>query len=159
MGDSKYASGERDLAERLRREAEASRPDFSEELHRRICLVIEQGDAPSPRPEKRAPGFPRMWATVAATLLVAGAVLLAWQSYNPQVVDPGTTVEETSPEAVAEELAELSTVTQDTVEGALQVDSHLAAEGWAHLDHDAQVATELILDQLPLDMLASSKEP
>ncbi len=164
MDKIKYAAGERGLAERLRREAEASHPAFSEELHQRICLVVEQGDLPSPPRERTSPIGRRLWTSVAATLLLVGSVLLGWQLKNlevaqPEMPQPEGVENDTSLAMVSAELGGLSDVTNRTTDGALRMDSALTTKGWAHLDHDARLATELVLNQFPLDMLVSNSEP
>ena len=169
MDSRKYARGEGALAERLRREAVASRPAFSEELYQRICLVIEQDDPPSPPREQPSRSGGRVWMALAATLLLAGTVLLAWrlnspeiappQVAQPKITQPENSANDTSLALMSQELDGLSDVTQRTADGALRMDSALTTEGWAYLDHDARLATELVLDQLPLDMLASSEDP
>jgi len=158
MDKNKYTTDERGLAERLRREAEADRPAFSEELHQRICLMVEQSDVPSP-PKKASPTGRRVWVAIAATIVLAGTVLLAWRPPGPEVVEIDNTEEDATLAAVSEELEGLTDVTQLTTDGALRMDLALTTEGWADLDHDARLATELVLNQLPLDMLASSEEP
>ena len=159
MSKRTIRGNERVLADRLRREAEASRPAFSEELHERICLVTNQGDAPSrsetasPRPEIPSPRPDRrLWLTAAATLLLAGASLLAWQlniNSDTQVSNPNTPAPVTPNDdgPMDQDLAGFSEITDSTAAGALLVDSILTTEGWAYLDHDARVATELVLNQ------------
>lgn len=165
MSKRTIRSNERVLADRLRREAEASRPAFSEELHERICLVIERGDAPSPlKMPSSPPEIPsrpkrRLWLTVAATLLLAGTSLLAWQLSNSNTPGPVTAIDDGSIAMISQDLDGFSEMTDNTMAGALLVDSALTTEGWAYLDHDARMATGLVLNQLPLDTLASSVEP
>jgi hypothetical protein len=154
------------LADRLRREAEASRPAFSEELYERICLVVKLDDGLSP-PETASPRSEtasprpnrRLWLSVAATLLLAGTSLLAWQLNNPNTPVTLPPIDNNSIASIPQDLDGISEITDNTAAGALLVDSALTTEGWAYLDHDARVATELILNQLPLDALASSVEP
>ena len=166
MSKRTIRGNERVLADRLRREAEASRPAFSEELHERICLVTNQGDAPSrsetasPRPEIPSPRPDRrLWLTAAATLLLAGASLLAWQLNNPNPSVPLTPIDNGPIAGVSQDLDGFGEITDSTAAGALLVDSALTTEGWAYLDHDARVATELVLNQLSLDTLVSNVEP
>ena len=60
------------LADRLRRDAQVTRPEFSQELHERIRQVVQQDDMSPVRRSSRA-----HWQQYLAPLTVAAALLLA----------------------------------------------------------------------------------
>lgn len=136
------------LAARLKLEAQATRPAFSEALHARICQALDDSEPPVPRRRLRW-RWRDHWALVAiaATLLV-GVSLAVWWSRK----GPGPT-EVPSEVAVA---AGPDMITGPTVRAAedvgMLVDSTFSEGQWAYLDHDAQVAVRLLMDQLPLDV-------
>jgi len=150
---------ERALAARLKHEAEAMRPEFSESLHARICEAIRQGEArtpPVPVPAWRQ----RRWiSAVAAAACVLGVSLAARQWIGPSAPQPrpvGPVVEETDLPEVPDPLQELSEVTVEPRRKVelvgLMVDSNLTVDQWASLNHDARLATRMLIDQLPFDV-------
>lgn len=167
---------ERRLAERLRSEAEAQRPAFSEELHRRIV------DAVAPRNVRpRTTGGRRTWLAVALVAGVVIAATVAVSRYLDRETPEGPVPRETAvapreklpspepppqpklpppqrklppPQPVEQpRLDPLDAVAGGTAEtvGNL-VDATLTKSQWAYLDHDARLAADLMLAQLPLDL-------
>ncbi len=155
MVDPLQTDEERRLADRLRGEARATRPEFSDALHARICQSLKPQATP---PARRAAGWrsKRTWlsAAVATTVLVGAAILASWLGRSP---GPGIPHE---PGGFAnidlqETSADPDMITAPTGEVAerlaLMVDEALTTGQWAYLDHDARVAVGLLLDQLPFD--------
>jgi hypothetical protein len=185
---------EQRLAERLRREAQAARPVFSEQLHARICRAVQQYDAgvrvqgaapahpglpetaesPAVNPEastapQRAHGvrhlriLPRRWwqrfgwlrVAVAAALLLSVPLAAWWLHRSPGLgVGPGEIGR--APLEVPEAVPDPDMITGPVARTAehlrLLVDPTASAGQWAYLDHDARVAYQLLMDQLPLDI-------
>lgn len=166
-----------DMADRLRQEAKRTRPAFSESLHARICRAVEQGEmAEPPRPAAR-PRSRRVTiaAAVAATLAV-GVAYLMWQGDSPSgpfspsgsVPNPGDIVDSAGQEkdiveprpGMDEEFPSPTDVPGNLVVdiGSL-VDSTMTNRRWAYLDHDAQLAARMLLDQLPGSIAWPEEEP
>jgi hypothetical protein len=153
---------ERALAERLKGEAQASRPAFSEDLHARICGAVRAGQAGPDRPRDALAGRAR-WAYVAlAAACLVGAAALAWRLTTPAVSPanaPDTAKLPAGPSSPPTDLETLTGIPDRTAEhvGAL-VESTLANQQWAYLDHDARLAADMLLDQFPLE-IASAGQP
>ncbi len=153
---------EKALADRLNREAAASRVAFSEDLHARICGALRQSETPAAQLPAAATW--RRWvpAAVAATVVV-GASLLAWQLVgNPQPEPVHTDVTASLPEP-PDLLPALDEVIRGMTERpaervGMMVDSTLGSGQWAYLDHDARLAVVLLTDPLPFE-IASIGEP
>jgi hypothetical protein len=169
MDDSITPREER-LAELLRREAEAERPAFSEELHQRIVEAVASRAVPGqPRGEWRSPPRARLAAAVAAGLLVAAMLLVAlWAGRDPTGAVPpqGAAMGPSGGEAATEPDAldppgpdplEMVAASPAATLGT-QFDLTLAKSQWAYLDHDARFAAGLVLDQLPLDLGLSGED-
>jgi hypothetical protein len=150
-----------DIADRLRHEAKDTRPAFSESLHVRICRAVEQSEMAEPPRPVALPYSSRggITAAVAATLAV-GVLYLVWQGNSPSgsVPKPGEIVSSAgqekavvNPEPRPDEALPSSTDVpgNPAVEIGLLVDSTLTNRRWAYLDHDLQLATRMLLDQLP----------
>jgi hypothetical protein len=165
---------EQRLARRLEREARATRPAFSEVLHARIRQAIEREAAPRPR-RSSAPRVPRrrLFAAVAAALVV-GAALLAWWRSRPEPGQPKPLAHPSAPQAPSEDpdaaLAKIPEEVPEAVAGpgaitgptgeiarhfGLLADAAVSEGQWAYLDHDLGVALRLLADQFPLDGGAS----
>ena len=143
------------LAESLKRAASASRPAFSESLHARICRAVERGKTRTSRPAAGARSS-RRWlqAAMAAACVLIACVVAWWPSDltgpKPDPLDVNRSVAETVDPLAP--LDELTTATGRTAElGLLAVDYSLTTGRWAYLDHDAQTAARLLIDQLLLD--------
>jgi len=91
MDRSAQTNREQQLIDRLRREATASRPAFSEQLHRRICAAIEQASAQpaAPRAHQGSSSLGRRLlfsaaaAAAACILLLGVATILHWNRPSP----------------------------------------------------------------------------
>jgi hypothetical protein len=150
---------EQRLADRLKREAQATRPEFSEALHARIRQAIEQDAAPAPRPRLRLRS-PRRWTwALAAAAVLAGVTLVAWWRARPH--GPGPAPGPIGPQIAQideepESIADPDLITGpagDTVEQlGMLADAALTTGQWAYLDHDAGLAIRSLVDRLPLDV-------
>jgi len=155
---------EKTLADRLRREARATCPAFSETLHAQIVRAVRQQGAQSRRPPGKS-WWQRRWAVaVAAAACLAITSLAVWRLavWETPIPDPveGTALVPSTPDDSAPALDALVELPDGTAEGlGSAIDSALADQRWAYLDHDARIAAGLLLDQLPLDMLAAHDEP
>jgi hypothetical protein len=111
----------------------------------------------------------RLFATVAAALLV-GAALLAWWRSRPEPRRPTPVAQPSAPQAPSEEpdaalakvpdevpepVADPGAITGPTGQIArhfgLLADAAVSEGQWAYLDHDLGVALRLLADQFPLD--------
>jgi len=154
---------ERRLADRLKREAQATRPVFSEAFHARICQSLRQCEAPVRRPGTQAKLWSAPWwlrsgwlpVAIAATLLV-GVSLVAWWLGRPPGPEPGVrevVIIPAEPPVPGTDPDMITGATARTAEHVgILVDSTVSAGQWAYLDHDARVAFRLLMDQLPLDV-------
>ena len=166
---------EKRLADQLKREAEASRPAFSEVLHTRICQAVRRCEAPTSR-DPSALRWQRGWVYVAiAASGLLCASLVVWHAIHSPVHEPGPTKvatppdpapqppPEPAPQPTPDPLADLDALVDLTRQApervGATVESTLLAGQWAYLDHDARLAAEVLIGQLPLDMLASANEP
>jgi hypothetical protein len=166
MADPTHTDDATRLAETLRNEAARSRPAFSEALHARVCAAIERTSHGSSCLPPRRPSFTSRrpwWSLAAAAALVLGAAWAAWWLRGPR--DPAAPPHDVrtqiakappAPTPVPEPPADPDTIFGSTGQIAEQfsafVDSALTSSQWAYLDHDAQVAMQLLVDQLPLDV-------
>lgn len=172
---------ERALADGLKREAEASRPEFSEALHARIRRAVAESPPRAGRPIDPLRYSPvRRWAYVAAAATVAvAATAIVWQAVltpapdlaptnvAPTNVAPTHVAKSPDPDGGPSGVPQsdplkglnvfVEKITGDVPE---RVDrtmaSTLIAGQWAQLDHDARLAASLLTDPLPLGMLASA---
>ena len=152
---------EQRLANRLRREAQATRPAFSEALHARVCAALERPRA-APRRRPVASRLPNAWLSAAiAVLLAVGAWLgVAWLRNSPST-GPGPDESVIALHEGQDATVDPDVITEPTGQVAehlgLLVDETVTAGQWAYLDHDAALAVRLLIDQLPFD--AESGEP
>ena len=150
---------EKALVDRLRREALTSRPEFSETLHSRIRRAVRQceaGKAPARRRPAAIQLFPRgAFATVAA-ICVLGSLVIAWQSIEG-VRESGTVgVDAVDDREFAAHMAASVVEMADRAVEEIDalVDSTMVQQQWAYLDHDAQLVVQVLLDQLPFDVMS-----
>lgn len=171
-----YRDDDRIVIGRLRREGRATCPAFSEDLHERLCRVIERSKV-SRRVASRSAGRARSmrWAAalIAAACLAIAAVPLAWQaglfSGETAVVQPvladriesSTPKEESRPPSVPpatdsdapHDFERVSAFVDETADQVTAfVESTIAEQQFAYLDHDARLAIEGIAAQLPFDL-------
>ena len=168
MVDKHAHDEERTMADRLQNEARQTRPAFSEALHARICRAVEASKIAEP-PRQVAPsrlGRFGIAAALAASLIVAVSYLV-WQGSTPSgpasphrlMTKPDNFASLDGQEDIAvepepelgpdEDLQSPTDVPGNpAVDIGLLVDSTLADRRWAYLDHDARLATRMLLTQL-----------
>ncbi len=144
------------LEDRLKREADALRPSFSEALHEQICRALPQRRRPR-QPRADALRLRHGWLSVAiAATLLASVPLVGWRlGRSPSVgsraiVTEVVRIERPGPPAGPELITESAARTVERV--SMLVDSTVSDGRWAYLDHDARVALQLLMDQMPLDV-------
>ena len=67
--------------------------------------------------------------------------------------------DDTATQVVANEATEIEAINEMPEQIGTVVELALADRKWAYLDQDARLAAGMLLDYLPLDMLASTEEP
>lgn len=170
MFRSNSSGEEQALADRLRREAAACRPEFSETLHRQLCRTVRRCEATqsvadpiSASPRLLRYGVPA--AIAAAGVLIATVVV--WQTIrddrtadrvmNPSLADAGVAVG--PPTTAAPTPTELEMVgdlaARTTEQIGILVESTVTQRHWAFLDQNAKLALEALNDRVPLDAVAS----
>ena len=157
------------LGERLRREAMASRPEFSDDLHARLCLAIGHVDVrPTPTPAA-ADRAPRGLLAVAVVVALCMASAIAWRSiqWSPaasdedssMIADRGSQERKDEPGPLVDPLTGIATFSQFADQATEQLDVLVASavqkQQWADLDHDAQLMWESIAAQLPFEVPSS----
>ncbi|MEA1950621.1 MAG: hypothetical protein U9N87_04510 [Planctomycetota bacterium] len=156
MSKSKNQKNQTEPAQRLKQEAMAQRPGFSQSLHDRLCAAIRENspdtkrDAPRPLKIRARPWAPsrRSFVSAAAACLIVAAAGLLWWSHTSQ---PRIALPADGPNPLAT-LADAAG--QTTLDAGLAAEDALAANRWGRLDEDAKTAAKMILNSLPFDMLA-----
>ena len=159
------------LADRLRAEAARSRPAFSEALHARICRAVQQYRAEEGGTTRAAAGrhCGVRWAVAAVAAAASlGAAILVWQAApsgcGPDIPPSSRLADQSAPDGGRLADAFDFQVDAHTVAGLAAsvpsqidalVDSAVAAQQWAYLDHDAQLALRMLADRLPFDLASS----
>ena len=170
MFRSNSSGEEQVLADRLRREAAACRPEFSETLHRQLCRTVRRCDATQSvaDPISASPRLLRYW--IPTTIAAAGvliATVVAWQTLrddrttnrvmNPSLADAGVAVG--PPTTAAPTPTELEMVgdlaARTTEQIGILVESTVTQRHWAFLDQNARLALEALNDRVPLGAVAS----
>lgn len=140
------------LARRLRREAMKSRPEFSPELHVRLWHTlgrdaIQRGSLPRRSAASRRAPYWALAAVVTMAASVLCATVIGWRprdvDLRPQAAAGGAA------ETQVDLVAGLADHVSDRVGGL--VDFAVTSRRWAYLDHDAQVALELLRHSVPTD--------
>lgn len=150
------------LAARLRREADAARPAFSESLHARFLAAADRSE-PAAHPPPARPFASRI-ATYFGAVACAAAILVAAVLWGPGLVAPpaddgATALVKPSPDPIAG-LGALAALGDETASDVGEfVNSTLARTKWAYLDRDAETAARMLADRLPLKMLVSKDDP
>ncbi len=151
------------LRSALKDYALASRPVFSEDLHAKILGAIQEKThektTVAPRHATRHAAVSG-WLAVAAASLLVGGVLLTWYvasnripSAQPGIVPPHPDVATAQTDEPEMDLDELAGLANDAAKDLnVLVRSRLTEGQWAYLDHDARLAAEALLDQLPFDL-------
>ena len=157
------------LAQRLKSEATADRPEFSDELHARIVGAVRQtenfrdrGKTPSSLlPDSSLRRF--RWAFIGVAAACAVVVLTAaWWVGGRQVPQPGGLQPEapvargqpSEPLTSPDRIMEIADASSQRLTDA--VDS-VALDRWAYLDHDAKVALDMLTDPLPLGIASQGE--
>ena len=153
------AGNQKALRRQLLREAEVTRPAFSETLHEQIWRAVEESKATVAvaEPHGTSARWRLRWATavaIAASLLVG---VLVWQAVEEKTI-PGSSVTvvkapvpaEPAPDTDLDRVAELTGGATEKVDTWL--DSALASQRWAYLDHDAQAALDALASCLPFSL-------
>lgn len=147
-GDRMPNEGHDRLADALRREAQTTRPAFSESLHARIRQAVS-AERTIVAPQRAAMPWRQHWtslAAAAAAVLVAVS-LSAWWLNRPSQFEPKLT--RTTPSQP--DVTEFASITGLAAEQLGQlVDSTLMQQQWGYLDHDAQLAAQLFMELLPV---------
>ncbi len=170
MAQQMPSENEKALADSLRRNAESTRPEFSEALHAKICQAVRES---GPRP--RLPGIASSSKGVQAYIAVAVAAALCVvlivrqmdQTSGPTTIDvprivehePAPPIEKTPVEQTPDGLASFNGLVGGlTVNVPQRVDERFdsAFDGpLAELGHDVRLAASFLTEPLPLEMLAS----
>jgi hypothetical protein len=156
------------MAERLRAEACDSRPEFSAELHARICDVVRQCGTLHAR-RRRVLSRSLGWAgvAVAAALLVAAVVVGRSRPLEPSggasklsnsaalpPARPAPSTESATWESGLELVTDLADHAMDQFDSL--VDAADAAGRWPSLDHDGRLALESLGERLPINLVPMS---
>ena len=166
------------LADRLRREAAAGRPEFSETLHQQLCCAIRRCEAtkPAAAPNLVSGRLLRHGVVAAIAALVVLAVsVTAWRAIkddhapgsavNPSLARPGGPVRPLpapAPEGAqvaADAPVDLDIVSDladhDPEEIGTWVKSTVTQQYWGYLDQKSKLALEAVNNRVPLDAVAS----
>jgi len=178
MFRSNSSGEEQALADRLRREAAACRPEFSESLHRQFCRAVRRCEATkaSADPVPASGWLLRHGIAAAiATVGVLAATVIAWQAMtdddaprhavNPSLAGSVAPIHPPTPSAPEVAHGAIDTPTELEMVGALAdrateeigilVESTVTERHWAYLDQNAKLAFEALNNRVPLDAVAS----
>ncbi len=157
MRDPMSTDDEHELANRLKREARAMRPAFSDRLHNRIRDAMLRDQPEIQRRPPTAGWRPLVGSMVVAATVLLSASLVVWWLSRPSTVGPelAETPSESQMDDEAPDLAVVADATEETVEQLGQlVEATLTNPQWAYLDHDVQLAARLFMEQFPsMEML------
>jgi hypothetical protein len=165
MTEQHSSPDEKLLAERLRGEALASRPEFSETLHERINRAVREQAAQQATslPRRRVPGasMVRLVVSVASVLVVG--VVLVWHYWSGKPIN-SVPVEQLAGNTAASATSDAGLVMLGSLmqEATTQLDSYvetaIVARRWAYLDEDARLTMEMLTTRFPFDALASADD-
>jgi hypothetical protein len=173
MSKTPFRHEEQSLADRLRREASADRPEFSEGLHRRMCAAMEMHPAEAAALVQRADRrrrFRLVSAAAAAAALVV-AMLVTWQTFfvgrgiEPVAKVPVPTAapdRESAPGSRAgvppddRDLAAIGELAEEASQQIVVLMEQTAEwPQFARLDYGATRAFRELSDRVPLDALVA----
>ena len=152
------------IRERLRREAFAARPEFSESLHQRIIRSVGERYAEGAVVGNKNTVAGRRWRGLSAVLTAAcvlAAVAIGWHfgqnlmqsDVRPLTPDIGPASNSFVSTGKIEDLPPINVLTDHAVTG---LDGLLASSGFmlpsTQLVHDARLAADSLLERIPLDM-------
>jgi len=147
---------------RLRREAMASRPDFSESLHRRILAAV--GDAEHQKSRRPRPLFRDARRRFGVLAALAAAAALAVVLFSERVAERNPLPADASHNAILASSQATDRESANTSPDHLLVDSDTAISlqrllastmfnsHSAALKHDLRLTTESLAERLPVDM-------
>ena len=153
-GDS--TKKETKLRKRLNEEAMAARPEFSQTLHDRFCDAIresvstENNARPDTKPTIRHYRLIPAAITAAACLAIAAGIYWWGHSPSPQAISTPSAPNPLA--ALADVPARAALSAEATASGML------ASNQWGGLNEDAKTAAKMLLDSLPLNMLAKTAD-
>lgn len=164
MFERVFSRDGRILAERLRRDALVDRPDFSPALHQRLCHAVRQSRArraTAPRHESQR-GLTARWvaadrplvgwaALSMATMGVLAMVVFVWRPSGSH--EPLAAQRAADPTASLAALVSLPDRATNELERWLTVAT--ADPQWAFLGHDARLAAEMLVGDLPRNLPAA----
>ncbi len=146
-GDRMPTDDQDRLATFLRQEAQATRPLFSEPLHERICRAVTEDQIVLMPCRAATPWRQRLAPYAVAAAAVLGISLTTWWLSRPFGHGPDLT-ETVTAEPAPEVLTRITGQVAEQL--GLLVDATLSRQQWGYLDHDVQLATRLLMEQLPL---------
>ncbi len=147
------SSDEQALGDRLRREAETTRPPFSETLHAQLWLALQQAKSPEAIAETRSPRARQSspWLLAVAISASLLAALFVWQHVESttKLTSAGSAGQAVHEETSSPDDAEWGQLVYLTENVAKQVDvwinATLTRHRWAYLDHDAKAIVETVV--------------
>lgn len=156
------------LTDVLEREAAETRPEFSESLHARIVGAVMRAESDRRQLTPRSSLSPELpfwrlrWGFIGAAALCAGVALgIAWWQAGRVGPQPGLPVPQPKMEWVEEQTPEPLTTPDELPTLEQQIENlfaSAAAGQWAYLDHDAQIAFQILADPLPLYFAPEEEE-
>jgi hypothetical protein len=160
MAESNRNRDPRPLADALRREAAAERPEFSRSLHARLCEAVRQARAPSPASSPSHPSHPShlsyfsfAFAAAIALLLVSAAVWLRPKDSSTEVQTAEAKLPLTAPADAAADLDQATALAGQAIDGLDDlVDQAMASQQWGGLDEDARAVWDALAEELPADI-------
>ena len=157
MTKSNSSKNERRLRELLKKEATDSRPDFSQTLHERFCEAVrasvqhESDGARTVRGPNSGRFRPRLGIFTAAAACLAIATGVYWWSDS---ISMQTDLPAQSPNPLVT-LADVAG--RVTLDAGTKAENTMAANQWGSLNEDAKTAAKMLLESLPLNMLAENR--
>jgi hypothetical protein len=178
MVRSRSSGKEQILADRLRREAAAGRPEFSETLHRQLCRAVRRCQAAQSVADPVPVSSGRLRYGIVAAMAAAGvlaATVIVWRAIphggapvrgaNPSLAKAATPVPPRVASAPQETRESAETLTElemlgDLADRATQeigilVESTVTERPWDYLDQKSRLAVEALNNRVPLDAVAS----
>jgi hypothetical protein len=159
MSDRNLQSAQARLAQCARTDARRLTPGFSDCLHARVTRAIAATELPALRIHRAAGNRPavRHWIAplvmaAAVALLVVPTMLPTQKPFERAIVQPASEPIDppAAPDAHKPQLAVYSTAHEVNTQVQDVVETAMAREQFAGLDHDVRAATQFLVDQVPL---------